>query len=368
MSSAAESLPGAGFAVLVNANAKRGGRRVAAQIARRLTGAQVRLTRRAAEMDEWLRSILRPGARDGRTSGSTAPVTCILAAGGDGTAIALVNALLRVVPPGEPLPAVGALPLGTGNAWAHATGSRHLAWCVDRIADAPRPLPLRRYGLVECEGVSCHFAGSGWDSQILEDYRAQLAASRGPSRHVAKSVGGYLSAMLLRTVPKAVLFGLPHVIVENLGDEVFTITADHKLLRLSGVGHGSVIYDGPAAVAGAATAPEFGYRFRAYPFAERLPGFLNVRVYNTHALNAVASIPKLWTGTHPLEGMQDWFVRACRMTFSRPVPLQIGGDACGMRQTIEYKIGDRPVELLEWRRLASPGIPGLLRPDSLDGP
>ena len=112
-----------------------------------------------------------------------------------------MNAYDRIVPATDALPPIGVLPLGTGNAWAHVTGARKLAWCVDRLrASTDGPLPTRRFGLIEVEGVLTHFAGSGWDSQILEDFRAQLEAAKGPSRRLAKSVGGYLSAMLLRTV------------------------------------------------------------------------------------------------------------------------------------------------------------------------
>src|SRR6188472_3238598 len=102
-------IAGQGLYVLVNANAKRGGRRIAVQIARALPGASVRLTRSIDEVEGWLRTIV-PGSNP----------RCILSAGGDGSAVALLNALDRVVPKGEPFPAVGALPLGTGNAWAHA--------------------------------------------------------------------------------------------------------------------------------------------------------------------------------------------------------------------------------------------------------
>ena len=49
--------------------------------------------------------------------------------------------------------------------------------------------------------------------------------------------------------------------------------------------------------------------------------------------------------------MHDWFVKAARMTFSRMVPLQVGGDALGMRRTVEYQIATRPVDMLDWRRM-----------------
>lgn len=324
---------GRGLYVVVNANAKRGGRRLAVQIARALPGAHVRLTRSTTELEGWLRTIVSPRA--------------ILSAGGDGTAISLLNALDRVTPPDAPFPVVGPLPLGTGNAWAHALGARKLDACIRALARHEGPLPTKRYGLFRCNGVLTFFAGCGWDAQVLDDYRLQVEAS--PSSRLAKSVWGYLTAMVSRTAPKTLLHGRPHVIIENLGDEVFTLSTDGSLVKLDGVGRGAILYEGMASVAGAATCPEFGYGFRAYPFAERLLGFMNIRVYDQGALKAMAHIPKLWRGTFPLEGMTDWFATEVRMTLSRPMPLQIGGEAIGSRLTIDLASSSRHVDAVDWR-------------------
>jgi len=333
----AEGAPGSGLAILVNANAKRGGRRVAVQIARTLPGAGVRLTKATQEIDAWLRMLPPPRA--------------VLAAGGDGTAVALLNALARVTPDGERLPTVGVLPLGTGNGWAHALGAPKLHMCLDLLGRTWGRLPTRRCSLVEVEGTLAHFAGSGWDAMILNDYKHQLETSRVPLRRFSKSVYGYVSAALLRTAPKVAAFGNPRVVVENLGAEAYSLGEGGALQPIAGDPRGRVLYEGPAGVASVGTCPEFGYRFRAFPFAERMPGFINVRVYNRGALGAVQSIPMLWRGAHPLRGMHDWFATHVRMTFSRPVALQIGGDAHGMRQSIEYRAASRGAQLLDWRRL-----------------
>ena len=333
----AEGPPGSGLAVLVNSNAKRGGRRVAVQIARMLPGASVRLTKSAKEIDAWLATLVQTRA--------------VLAAGGDGTAVALINALSRVTPAGQPLPVVGVLPLGTGNGWAHSLGAPKLHVCLERLAPLRGRLPTRRCGLFEVEGTLAHFAGSGWDAMILDDYRQQLEASRGPGRHISKSIYGYLTATMLRTVPRVTIHGNPRVLIENLGDEVFTLDDRGTPHRLEGAGLGTVLYDGPFGVASVGTCTEFGYRFRAFPFAERMPGFFNARIYDRSAAGAVASIPRLWKGQHPLRGMADWFATGIRMTFSRESALQIGGDACGMRRSVEYRIADRWVSMVDWRRL-----------------
>jgi diacylglycerol kinase family enzyme len=333
----AETAAGADLAVCVNANAKRGGRRVAVQIARALPGASVRLTKTPAEIEAWLRAL--PDQRG------------VFAAGGDGTAVALVNALARVTPPDRELPVVGVLPLGTGNAWAHALGAPKLHACLEALAHSRGALPTRRFDLVDAEGTLAHFAGSGWDAMILDDFTKQVAASRGPGRRLSKSVYGYVWATLARTVPKVALYGNPRVVIENLGDEVFVVDDDGTPRKLEGVGPGTVLYDAPAGITAVGTCPEFGYRFKAFPFAERLPGFISVRAFSRGAAGAVVSIPRLWRGTHPLAGMHDWLVKHVRMTFSREVPLQVGGDACGTRRSIEYRAAPREAKLVQWSRL-----------------
>jgi hypothetical protein len=271
---------GKGLYVVVNANAKRGGRRIAVQIARALPGANVRLTKSIAEIEGWLRTVQEPRA--------------ILSAGGDGSAVALLNALDRVIPKGDPFPTVGALPLGTGNAWAHALGARKLDACIRSLAAHEGPIPTRRCALVVCDGTLTFFGGCGWDAQILEDYRQQVEAS--PSSRMAKSVWGYVSAMFLRTTPKALLHGRPHVTIENLGSDAWTIDRRGTLHRLPDAKRGTILYEGMASVAGCATCPEFGYGFKSFPHADRLLDRMNVRVYDQTPPKAIVDIPKLWRG------------------------------------------------------------------------
>ena len=220
---------------------------------------------------------------------------------------------------------------------------------VRALARHDGAMPTRRYSLFEVDGTLTFFGGCGWDAQILDDYRSQMLAS--PSSRIAKSVWGYLTAMLTRTVPKVLVKGRPHVMIENLGDEVYVIDEGRRLTKLEGARRGTILYEGMASVAGAATCPEFGYGFKAYPFAERLLDWLNIRIYDQKALSAVKDIPKLWRGDHPLRGMHDWFASEVRMTFSRPVPLQIGGEAVGLRTTVEFKRSARRVDALDWRML-----------------
>src|SRR5260370_12151553 len=102
-----------------------------------------------------------------------------LAEGGHGTGVALFNALARATPNGEPSPAMGVLPLGTGNGWAHALGAPKLHRCLDQLACATGRLPTRRCTLLDVARTLAHFSGSGWDAVSLEDYSRQVEAAKG---------------------------------------------------------------------------------------------------------------------------------------------------------------------------------------------
>ena len=310
---------------------------MAAQIRGALPGAEIHLTRSAEEVDTWLSGLDSSHA--------------ILAAGGDGTVMALVNALWRVRPEPRPWPTVGVLPLGTGNAWAHALGAPKLHHCLELLADTSRPPPTRHVGLINLEGKLTHFCGAGWDAMILEDYGAQLDATAWPGRRLSKSVYGYLSAAALRTVPKIALYGNPRVVIENLGDAVFLIDPGGVPKRMDSLARGDVLYDGPAGTAAVGTCPEYGYRFRAFPFAERMPGFFNLRVVDRNVFGAVLACPRLWQGAYPIAGVHDWLATHVRLTFSRPVPIEMGGDLVGRRQVVEFRAPERAVHMLDWRRL-----------------
>ncbi|KAJ1639927.1 ATP-NAD kinase-like domain-containing protein, partial [Pavlovales sp. CCMP2436] len=143
-------------AVVLNANARRVGAREIA-LARELVGAEhVFATRCDEEAKAAYTQIVARGY------GTVVP------AGGDGTLCAVINGLAneRRDAWGEVLPLVGMprfayLPLGTGNGMATLVGPRQ------NMAEATLPVPL-----IEVDGGDlCFFAGCGFDSLMLDDFR-----------------------------------------------------------------------------------------------------------------------------------------------------------------------------------------------------
>jgi hypothetical protein len=118
-----------------------------------------------------------------------------------------------------------------------------------------------------------------------------------------------------------------------------------------GGGAGQVLYRGPANVAATGTTTEWGFGFRAFPFAHAAPGRVSVRVYGGPVLTAVRHMFKLWRGEHPVPHMHDYFLTHGRMEFDRPVPFQIGGDVATPRTSFEFRISDSAVDLVDWSRV-----------------
>lgn len=338
------------IAVLVNVHARKGSERVGSMAREFLPRARVAVTRSLDEARAWLRDELAPN-----------PPSLLLSGGGDGTATALLNELRDL---GIDIPPIGVLPLGTGNGWARVTGAPKTPQALRRIAAlAGAPPPLRRFSLVEVVDPSADpespsrvapFAGTGWDAELVADFKAQLEAVPPPMRHAHAGLYGYLRGLFTRTIPRHLLGGGPaRVRLINLGDDALTVDERGRVVPIVGARKGSLLYEGPASVAAAATTEEWGFGFRAFPFAHAAPGRLSVRIYGAKVLEATSRMFKLWRGEHPMPKMHDFFVERCRMEFDREVPFQIGGDVLGNRREVEFQTATQSVDLVDWARVAA---------------
>lgn len=327
------------IAVLVNLRARRGSEGVGGLVERFLPRARVALTRSLEEARAWISDTLRPN-----------PPSLLLAGGGDGTITGLLNELRTA---GVALPAIGVLPLGTGNAWARVTGAPRPAVALKQIAAVGERLPpLRPFSLVRVEGKVAPFAGTGWDAEMIQDFKNQLDLA-GPLRGTQAGLRGYLGAMFTRTIPRHVFGdGNPQVSVYNMGDTALTVDARGSVKPVEHGEKGALLYRGPAGVAGAATTPEWGFGFKAFPFAQAVPNRLSVRVYGATVLEATRNMFRLWRGEHPIPRMHDWFVQRLRMDFDREVPFQMGGDVIGLRRSVEFDLAQESVQLVDWRQLS----------------
>lgn len=275
----------------------------------------------------------------------------VFCGGGDGTVVVLLN-LLRDAGCTS-FPTIALFKLGTGNGWPNAVGAFAYAQTLEVLDGLPKKLPTQRFDLIETENQLSVFAGVGWDATLVHDYHSNLAQARktplaGPiAGKLNEGVGGYLFSLFTRTVPaeisKLVFKGRTTMKVEDRGGDALTL----KKNQVVRVDSGTVLFDGPVSVGAAATEPYWGAKFKAFPHARRVPGRLNFRVYDRPVFEGVANMVNLWRGRR-VAGMHDFFVSSIRVTLSRPMPFQIGGDVIGLREQMDFKVANEKVDVLDW--------------------
>lgn len=329
----------------MNLRARRGSQSVARAFREHLPEARVLTSRSLADTVDF--------AKDLREN----PPSLLVSGGGDGTAVAILNAMRapgEVAPP-APLPAaLGILPLGTGNGWASALGAprwRAAIAQLGHLAERGGALPLRRFDLVEVGGTVAHLAGTGWDAELIDDFNAQKTGPGLLPRRFRKGLAGYLHGLFTRTIPRHLMEPQVEVEITNTGADAFTVDAEGRPVRVPDGGRGAVLYRGPTSVCGAATTAEWGFGFRAFPFAGLMPRRFCMRLYAGRAPEATLNMRRLWRGEHPMPKMHTWLLDRCKLVFSRPVPFQVGGDRLGHRSEVEYKLAPEQVDVLDWRAI-----------------
>lgn len=331
------------IAVVINLNSRRGSQRFADFAQRVLPRSRVVVTRSVDDVTSFVDGL----------SPERAP-SVLLSGGGDGTAIGLLDALRSR---SYAFPALGIVKLGTGNAWATTTGAPSPKRAFETMARVLErghtTVPTTDFALVEVEGRLTPFAGSGCDAEVLHDYRLQREALPGSLRRFAEGAPGYFASLFTRTIPRNVLQrAKPRVRLVNLGPEAFTVDAHGAVVKVPQAGAGTVLYEGPYGVTGAGTSCELGFGFKALHLARTLPGHMHVRVYAASAAEATRRLHQLWTGKHPLPRSHDFLLTHCRMEFDRDVPVEIGGDAIGLRRSVEYRVAPQIVSLVDWANLS----------------
>src|SRR5262249_30456665 len=145
----------------------------------------------------------------------------------------------------------------------------------------------------------------------------------------------------------------PEVEIINTGSDVLTVDENGRPVPLPGGEHGKVLYRGPTNVCAVGTCENWGFGFRAFPFAGLVDDRVCLRIYSGTVTEATANMRRLWRGVHPMPKMHTFLIDRCRARFSRPVPFQAGGDRLGHHQDIEYALAREAVDLVDWPRLAA---------------
>ncbi|MBL8913810.1 MAG: diacylglycerol kinase [Archangium sp.] len=327
------------IALVVNLNARRGSHRFAAFAKKMLPNSRVIATRSVEEVDRFVEDLGSPRV--------------ILSGGGDGTACGILDALRQR---NRSFPTLGLVKLGTGNAWAIGTHAPSPKSAMKQLADVLErghtELPTSDFSLVEVEGRLTPFAGAGWDAELLHDYKMQKQSLPRPLQRFATGGPAYAVSIFSRTILRNVLQKeRARVRLINLGEDALTFDPHGNVTKVPAGGFGECLYEGPYGVAGAGTTAELGFGFKALHFARVMPGRMHVRVLALSAAQATRHLPNLWRGVHPIPHSHDFLLTHCRMEFDREVPVEIGGDAIGLRNSLEYRIAPQIVPVIDWKKL-----------------
>jgi len=281
----------------------------------------------------------------------------VFTGGGDGTFVAWVN---RILESAERLaarpPLFGVLALGTGNAVAEMVGARPRRHAHD-LARYLRgeTAGVRRLDLLTCEGRRTPFAGVGIDAAVLNDYhwlRGRLAGT--PLRRLGVGAAGYGLAVALRSAPRALLARrAAYCEIVNTGRPAWRLDGSGERIGRP-IGHGELLHAGPCMLAAASTVPYYGLGLRAFPFAQRSEGMMQLRVASRIDVSTLLlNLPRIWSGEFAHEGLLDFHVDRVSLRFDRRMPLQVGGDAEGWREEVTFGMAANPVQIVDFAARAS---------------
>lgn len=335
-----EPAPGARVAVLLNANAKQVCPAVRRALSRIVADEHLYLSSTHDEADAIAEKVV------------SRRYATVFTGGGDGTFVAWVNRILEAAERlrGRP-PRFGVLALGTGNAVAGMVGAnprRHVEDLARYVrGEVPR---TRRLDLLTCDGRRTPFAGVGLDAAVLNDYiwlKERLSCT--PLRRLGLGLSGYGLAVALRSAPRRLLERRPaYCEIVNIGRAAWRLDSNGERIGRP-VPHGELLYAGPALMAAASTVPYYGHALRAFPFAERAPGMMQLRVAAELPVRTVLlNLARIWAGTFTHPGLVDFQAERIALRFERPMPLQVGGDAEGWRDELTLGMAASSVELVDF--------------------
>ncbi len=346
-------------AFLLNANARGVSDRLVARLSDVVPQGDLFLSRSLSDAETFAQTICDRGYGQ------------VFTGGGDGTVVSTVNLLRQHADANAQtqLPQVGVLKLGTGNAMARALGAR------DPIRDAHHVVKsgeqqFRKVDIIQTsDGLLTPFAGMGYDGEVLNDYvwlketaKKAPAWMRPVATRLAESVGGYLGAMLARSVPRHFKLADPTVRITSKSDAykvVGTPDGDEEIL----VPAGTLLYEGKAPVVSVGTIPYYGFGFTMFPHSMRKAGHMQLRIAACGIPRILANLyPGVWRGNYRHPELHDFLVRDVDIEADRPLPYQVGGDAAGARQNLRFEVAPRPLEMLtlgERLALTKPSLFGL---------
>ena len=279
-------------------------------------------------------------------------VEAVFVGGGDGTVIAFVNALVRAAEELgiAPIPKIGLMRLGTGNAVAELVSSGSFQTDLQSFIQNPHDDTVEMPWL-NAEGRLFPFGGLGLDAEVLNDYEWVKEVTENTAISPAvTNVGGYFAALFSRTIPRklreAFIPEAVQVRVTNGRGTAHRMGADNKPEET--FAPGQVMYEGPMLSGIVGSCPFYGYAMRVLPYAGMDPKRMNVRIINTPLQVILANLRPVWEGTFRHEQLFDFLAEDVLIETTQPIPYQEGGDAMGERTAVRVNLAHPPIRLIRF--------------------
>ena len=323
-------VPAPHVAVVLNANAGSVTPRLAQQLAAVAGAEHVYLSRSLDEATEVAQKLVAQGYTD------------VVCGGGDGTLVNTIDGVRNALPNPGPLPRFGLLPLGTGNALRSVVQAsnpvRDLQNMVEGTA-AERAVDW----IGDANGRHFFFAGVGHTAQVLHDYTQVRGAL---PRWLLPAQGAYAVAVLCRTIPRYLFSKHPrHVRIVTRAEAFYVDSRNADALVPKPAG--TVLYDGPLGTLDVGTVPELGCRIRMFPFAERVPGTMQLRVSSMSLGQSLWNMPSIWQGgfRKPSQ-MLDFLVTDVEVELDKATTYQHSGDEQGKAQQLRFRVEPESLRIL----------------------
>ena len=338
------------IAVVLNENARRVNNHVLKGLASIIGEENLYHTRALDEVEGAVEDILKRG------------FDLIFCGGGDGTIVGVVTSAVdvaeRMAKSGGDvsLPKIGILKMGTGNAWAWATGVNNGLKQIEEIKMGGG-YSTTTFDLLKVKGRLCPFAGMGIDAQVLNDYYDLMEKlSRSFMRRFFVGLNGYVYSSIMKSIPavKSMSRGgkVPEVEVEFTGKRAFRLNRKGHSETLEDISD-KPIFRGMANIVACGTIPYFGYAFRAFPLAEAMSGTMHLRIATVRPAEALRNIPGLWRGTYYGAEFTDFLTDAANIRFDREMPLEVGGDPHGYTSEVDFEVPKFKVSVISYKEKES---------------
>lgn len=323
-------------AFLLNTNAKSVTKRLLQKLSAQIPREHLYLSENLKEAEACVETVITKG------------YAYLFCGGGDGTAITTINLMneYKTRHPHAHLPKIGVLRLGTGNALARYLGADKPKRDIKAILQGKPITPILLSMIETTLGEQTPFAGIGYDGELMNDFESvKDIFFESPFRKFFSSVFGFTVAGVLKTLPRQIARDLPQI-------KVSTAFPAYRIKEVRGVDEeiyldkGQILYEGKAPMISVGTIPWVGYGITLFPFANRRPGYMQLRISAVPLSICLSNIyPSIWHGHFRHKKLYDFLVKDVTIESEHSLPYQWGGDAMGYKKQLYFRVSKEPVAM-----------------------